>query len=723
LKFKPYIIAALVSLSAVAHAEEPFQIEVTGTCRDITPIPAGCLIELPPVIVEATRGNPYSDQQSPVTAGTRIPTKPIDTPRMVQAIDAQAIADQGDVNVAQAVMRNAPGIGLNANLAGNRSNIMLRGVNIQDNYGSRIDGQLNLTWADVDLYNVEQIQVVQGPNASFAGMSDPGGYVNYVTKKADWSNTFETYQTVTTNGGYIGSIQQNYAISDALAGRTVITYGDGSNPALNGNTDKQRIFFSQNFELKVSPDTLVEFDYRHSQDNQNYANTSLLPAMGSAPAPISLKTNMASPNDQFNVKEDAVDVRVNHRINDDLTWVAMAKYQQDDRMQQYLSPSQLSNAGILKTSYGWSDTIKSYSTYDTYLSLEKHVFGLKNNLVVGTDYAYSNTDGTSKSSSANYYINIYNPTFSNFNWQYGPTTWSNAQQQTYGVYMQDQLFLTDKLILTGGLRYDTSTQWGSTTAANGAVTPLSDATISKTNPNVGVVYKINSTTSVYADYSTGFMPQSQSNAGPPVASSIYAPPLESSQKEVGFKYIDPAGYSFTTAVYDLVMNNFQTPDPTNPVLSVYTGQVENKGVEMQGTAKLTKNLTGILNYAYTHSEVTQDNPTSSGTSNLGNQLPSVAHNMANAWVMWDDFHDGHAWGIGTGVTYVGKRAGDIQNDFWLPSYTVLNATAYYEPVKNTRIQLTLNNITNEQYYAAANSRYAILQGTPFVGMLTINFKY
>ena len=142
-------------------------------------------------------------------------------------------------------MRNAPGIGLNANLAGNRSNVMLRGFNIHDNFGSKIDGQQNLTWADVDLYNIEQIQVFKGPNAAYAGMSDPGGYINYITKKADWTNRFETFQSATSSGGYLGSIQQNYAIHDAFAGRTVLTYGDGPNPALDGNTRKQRVSLSQ----------------------------------------------------------------------------------------------------------------------------------------------------------------------------------------------------------------------------------------------------------------------------------------------------------------------------------------------------------------------------------------------------------------------------------------------------------------------------------------------
>ena len=552
----------------------------------------------------------------------------------------------------------------------------------------------------------------KGPNASYAGMSDPAGYINYVTKKADWTNRFETFQSVTSNGGYIGSIQQNYAIYDALAGRTVFTYSDNSNPALDGNTTKQRIYLSQNFELKISPDTLAEFDYRHAEDNQNYGNTSLLPAVGTAPAPIKLSTNMASPNDQFNVKEDSFSARLKHNFNNELSWVAMAKWQRDDRLQQYLSPQSLSSAGVLKTSYSNSDSVKTYTSYDTYLSLNKSVFGMKNTLIVGTDFAESESQGWNKSASTSYYsINIYNPSFAGFTWINGAQTTSWSKQTTYGAYVQDQLYLTDSLILSGGLRYNSSVQDATSTSATGVTTQTTaNATDSRTSPNVGLVYKFTPNTSIYADYAEGFMPQAQSNAGVTVSSSAYAPPLIEKQIEVGFKYINPEkGHSFTAAWFDLGLENFATPDPSNTLLTVYTGEVRNKGIELQGTAKLTRNLTGILNYAYTESKVTKDNPAANGTSNLGHQLASVAPNMASGWLMWDDHWDAHAWGVGTGFTYMDKRAGDIQNDFWLPSYTTWNASVYFDPYKNTRVQLTLNNITNEKYYAAANSRYAIRQ--------------
>ena len=129
------------------------------------------------VTVKATKPVQYSNTYAPTTAGTRIATKPINSSKTVQTIDAKAIEDQGATNVAQVIQQNIPGAGLNSNLAGNRSNVMFRGFNIHDNYGSKIDGQQNLTWADVDLYNIESVQVSKGPNAAFAGQSDPAGFI------------------------------------------------------------------------------------------------------------------------------------------------------------------------------------------------------------------------------------------------------------------------------------------------------------------------------------------------------------------------------------------------------------------------------------------------------------------------------------------------------------------------------------------------------------------
>jgi outer membrane receptor protein involved in Fe transport len=241
-------------------------------------------VTLPTVEVTADRDYSYFSGDYVQTAGTRLPSKQLDSSRSITTIPDKAIVDQGDTNTNQVMMRNVPGISVNSNLAGNRSNFMLRGFNIHDNDGSKIDGQYNLTWADVDLFNIEQVQVVRGPNASFGGKGDPGGFVNYVTKKADWTNSFEVIQAVTGTGGYIGSFQKNFAINDALASRTVFTYSDDKNPALSGDSKKNRQYFSQNFMAKLSDKTSLEVDFRHSSDKQNYGYTSQLPAVGNAPA-------------------------------------------------------------------------------------------------------------------------------------------------------------------------------------------------------------------------------------------------------------------------------------------------------------------------------------------------------------------------------------------------------------------------------------------------------
>lgn len=678
---------------------------------------------LDPVFAEAVPYNAYSDSQALVSAGTRIPARQLESSRSVQAIGEKAIEDQGNANALQAMQRNVPGIGSNSNLAGNRSNFMLRGFNIHDNDGTKVDGQYNLTWADLDLFNIEQIQVEKGPNAAFGGKSDAGGHVNYVTKKADWTGRFDFFQTFSTDGSRAGSIQKNWAISDALAGRTVLSYGEGKNGALDGpNNTKDRLYFSQNFMANLGEATKLEVDLRHSYDKQNYGNSSQLMAIGSLPAQLKTGTNLASPFDRFNVEEDSVGARLVHDFNTELSWHSMAKFQRVDRLQQYLGPKSLAGP-LLSATYNLSDSVKTYESYDNWLEWKRQILGKKNILIGGYEYTNADTEGWNRSSSSIYKINIYNPSFNGFAWAYGAQTKSASNVRTGGYYLQDRLFLSEKLILSGGLRYDEIKQSSVSYSSAGAVTAASEEKFGKSSGNVGVVYKFTPNMSVYADYATGFIPQNLSNSGVPVSSLLTAPPQSSTQKEVGYKYVDQRGYSLTAAAFEVGLTNLQTPDPANPALSIFTGEARSRGFELQGTAVLSGKLSAVVNYARVNATVVKDNPDSKGASNLGNRLASVPPVSYGAWLMWDDRMDGKPWGAGLGFNRVGERAGDLQNDFVLPAYTVYNASVYYEPWKNARLQLTLNNITDEKYYAGSNSRFNIMQGQPFAGMLSIHIKY
>lgn len=83
----------------------------------------------------------------------------------------------------------------------------------------------------------------------------------------------------------------------------------------------------------------------------------------------------------------------------------------------------------------------------------------------------------------------------------------------------------------------------------------------------------------------------------------------------------------------------------------------------------------------------------------------------------------YEWGAGVGVKHIAQRFGDNANDFVLPAYTTFNANAYYQVEKNLKVSANIDNITNQQYYLGAATRYSILQGNPMTFRVTLNYMF
>ena len=112
---------------------------------------------------------------------TRTDTALIDTPQSVTVVTQQQIRDQGIQSIADAI-RYVPGVVAHQG-EGNRDDVVIRGQR------SNADFFVNGIRDDVqyfrDLYNVQRIEVLKGPNAMIFGRGGGGGVINRVLKEAD----------------------------------------------------------------------------------------------------------------------------------------------------------------------------------------------------------------------------------------------------------------------------------------------------------------------------------------------------------------------------------------------------------------------------------------------------------------------------------------------------------------------------------------------------------
>ncbi|MEJ5622187.1 TonB-dependent receptor, partial [Salmonella enterica subsp. enterica] len=89
----------------------------------------------------------------------------------------------------------------------------------------------------------------------------------------------------------------------------------------------------------------------------------------------------------------------------------------------------------------------------------------------------------------------------------------------------------------------------------------------------------------------------------------------------------------------------------------------------------------------------------------------VAKNMANVWARYDLSGWVQGLGVGAGARYIGNQAGNGENTFNVPSYTLFDAGLYYNTA-SWRFALNARNLANKQYIAGCASMTQCYQGDP-----------
>ena len=299
--------------------------------------------------------------------------------------------------------------------------------------------------------------------------------------------------------------------------------------------------------------------------------------------------------------------------------------------------------------------------------------------------------------------------------QVPPTGSFGARQNWYGVYVQDQIALGQQWHLLAGLRYDHAR----TTQLRDFPTqerPTDDA--QQLSPRLGLLYRPVSWLSVFGSYTRGFN----------VPTFAQSPePQRARQYEVGFKVDALEGrLTGTMTFFDLIKTNISTPTGIPNVFDL-SGEVRNRGVELDVRGTLTNNWRVIGSFSYIDSEITEDRDPSGGSGNEGNRLTSVPSYTGSLWSVYDFGRFG--WpglSTGAGAFFVSQRQGDNANTFRLPGYARVDLmVGYARRVGPSRVSLQLNvqNLLDKKYFATSNNRNNVMPGAPrtLLGQVRVSF--
>ncbi|WP_350653694.1 TonB-dependent siderophore receptor [Pseudoalteromonas sp. D48-MNA-CIBAN-0056] len=574
-----------------------------------------------------------------------------------------------------------------------------------------------------DVSNIEYIEVLKGPGSALYGRSEPGGTVNIVTKKPQFEQQGELKLSLGSDnfnrveGDYTNGINDNTAFRINGAWQDSDSYRD------EVYTHKKVITPSIYHQINASTSITYEFEYVDLAQLFDRGVVVLNDNFNTVPN----SRYLGNPNDgDTQVYSRGHQVTLNHDINNEWSLVVGANYR-SSTLTGFSSDAEL--APLRQSLFDDGRTLsrqqryRDYEVDDTSLKFELSghfdTAGITHHLLMGADaYKYDLRTGLYRYRGGNgtYTIDIYQPNYNVARPEVGLLYENNEQQDAYGIYVQDQMDLTDKFKLLVGLRFDSVDQ--DILETKSAV--LSSSSQSQVSPRIGLVYELNNAVTLYSSYSEGFLPLSGTDASGDPFGFEY-----SDSFEVGAKF-SYQGITGTLALFDATKSNMLVADPVNVGFSAPIGKANSKGVELDLSTYITEDTKFNLSYAYIDASTANDiiNADWAVPIKKGSPLVNVPKNNLNLTLSHQTALLGKELELGASYQYTSERLGDAADlTFNLPSYQLVGIFGQVNLTERTKLNISVNNIFDEEYAQSSYNALWVYPGAPTQFKMSLAYQF
>lgn len=651
------------------------------------------------------------------TAAVKTDTALIDLPQSITVITQDLIKDQNMQSIADTI-RYVPGVGI-AQGEGNRDNPIFRGnSSTSDLY---VDGIRDDMQYFRDLYNIERVDVLKGPNAMIFGRGGSGGLINRATKQADWKNLRE----LNFQGGSWDKLRLtgdvDHAVNERFAVRLTGLWEDSK--SFRDGFESGRFGLNPTASWRVTDQTRINLGYEHYEDKRT-ADRGVSSFMG-RPVASDISTFFGNPSlSPTWATVDSFNASIDHDFGGGVAIKNRSRYAVYDKFYQNVYPAAVNASGSQVAIQAYNNVTQRenfFNQTDLTFSLKtgpfKHVF------LTGAEFGRQATDNLRYTG---YFTDVgLNATSVNVplaNPRYlGSTTFrpSATDANNHGVatiaagYVQDQIELTRHWRAIMGLRYDRF-DVDFFNNRNGQTFTTNDNLLS---PRGGLIYKPFKDLSFYASYSIAYVPRAGEQLGSLTLSNQTLKPEEFRNYEVGSKWDIRPNLSATLAFYQLDRLNALATNPNNSAITFLVDGQRTRGIELGLSGNITDAWKMIGGYAYQKGEITQS---LSSTALAGATLAQVPE---HTFSLWNRYDFSEHWGVGLGSIYRSAMFAATDNLVTLPGFVRFDAAVYYTLNKNVQLQLNVENLFDKQYYASANSNTNIAPGAPITANAGISLKF
>ena len=632
------------------------------------------------------------------------PAPILNVPQTVTIITDEDILDQGFRAIAD-VVRYVPGV-VTTQGEGHRDALVIRGVRTTADFyqdGIRDDVQYYRS-----LYNVDQVEVLKGPNALLFGRGGTGGLINRVSKKALIGETFTGLNVgLDSFGAGDFAIDGNLEVNDSVAFR--LNAHSDSLANHRDQYDGQRFGINPTMTFAVDSATMMDLSFEYL-DHERYIDRGIPTADG---APVDALNGITYGTDGNIHTTEASILRGSlvHNYSDSGKINLTVAANDFNKMYQNLYVNGFDGTNVeLK---GYNDVTLRETTTISFSNVNEFDRGT---LTVGLDILDTENQNTrfnsyfdNQNSASSGVANSFLATNTSFqidkdgnrtalDYTSDIKTKADTDLEVTSLYLSGNIDLSDQWIMVLGARYeqvDTSIKKYTVASGRSALTTGSATTSrddSNVSPRLGVIYKPQNNMSLYLSYSESFIPKSGEQYKSWGSNAAFDPDVYENT-ELGFKYDMESGISLAVSYFDQQTVKGQEDG---------VGGSEVIGMEIDGfeigiAGQI--NEQNSINFGLTSVDATA----SAGTGKV-KEVPELT------WSLWYTHQANDLFGLSFGAIYQDEQIIKSEGGPLLPDFTRIDMAMTLTPTETDTIRINIENLGDETYYPHSHSTHQVSVG-------------
>lgn len=652
-----------------------------------------------------------------VTSATKTETPLRDVPQSISVVTKELIAEQRMQGMAD-VVRYMPGVGI-AQGEGNRDTPILRGNATTSDFF--VDGIRDDVQYFRDLYNVDRVEALKGPNAMVFGHGGVGGVINRVSRQAEWQPSREASLQFGSWNNRRLTADLGQGLNDKTAVRFTGVYENSD--SYRDGAGLERYGINPTIAFALGPNTTLRAGYEYFHDTRTADRG--ISSFNGRPVVTDPSTFFGNPDDSHSDATINVFSSVfEHKFANGATLLNRVSYGNYDKFYQNVFPGAVNAAGTTVSLSAYNNASDRRNLFNqTDVTLSRHTGRLKHTLLAGAEFGRQQTDNfrttgfftTLGPSVTTISVPLSNPVTSlPLEYRQNASDADNHGVATSAAaYAQDQVAFGEHVQAVVGLRFES---FNMDFRNNRSATDFS-STDGLVSPRVGLIYKPTTPLSIYGSYSLSYLPRAGEQLSSLSLSNQALDPEEFRNYEVGAKWDIAPALAFTAALYRLDRGNVAVSDPLNPAVSHLIDAQRTKGLELGLGGRVTRMWSVIGGYAYQDGEITQSISATAQTGAALAQLPK------HSFSLWNKYDLSSQWGIGLGLIHRSDVFTSTDNTVILPGFVRVDAGVFYALNSKLQAQLNVENLFDKNYYASAHSNTNITPGSPRAARVALTTRF